>query len=313
MRTADGTTVPVSLSASPVRAADGRVVAVSVVARDERARIAADAELRFRDAILAAVDDAVLATDTERRVVYWSPGAERLFGIRAADALGRLIGDVSPVQLIGITAAAALTAIEADGSVRFDAVYTRPDGSTFVGETGASLALRPQGGTVHLAVVRDVTDIRRAATDSARLAAVVQGAGDMIIGTNLDAVVQSWNAAAERALGYAAQEMIGRTIAVYIAPEHLPLAFDLRRRLTDGGRRVGRRRAHVRHAGRGDLPRVGGDLPGPRRRPGRSSASRRSATISGSARASRRSCARPRSSRRSDGWPGASPTTSTTC
>ena len=235
LRKVGGDTVPVSVSVSPVRGANGEVRAILIVARDERPRVEADRQLRFRDAILAAVDDAVIATDEDRLLVYWSPGAERLFGVSAADAVGRPTGDVAPFRLVGSTDERALATLSVGRAVRVDAEHTRPDGTTFVGETHARLMAGPGGSTVGLAVIRDVTAIRRAADDSARLAAIVEGAGDIIVGTSLEGVLRSWNPAAERALGYSAREIIGRTIATYIAPEDLPKAFSLRERVILGG------------------------------------------------------------------------------
>ena len=59
----------------------------------------------------------------------------------------------------------------------------------------------------------------RAAQDAAEnhratLAAVVQFSDDAIVGATVDGIVTAWNSGAERLFGYAADEMIGRDIAV---------------------------------------------------------------------------------------------------
>ena len=58
--------------------------------------------------------EAIIVKDLERRVVYWNGGAERLYGIPAADAMGRDVQDVlhfgSPTEL-----AAARAAMSGDG------------------------------------------------------------------------------------------------------------------------------------------------------------------------------------------------------
>jgi PAS domain S-box-containing protein len=53
----------------------------------------------------------------------------------------------------------------------------------------------------------------------ARLAAIVDSSDDAIVSAGLDGTVQSWNAGAERMLGYAATEMVGRSMAILVPPE----------------------------------------------------------------------------------------------
>jgi len=53
----------------------------------------------------------------------------------------------------------------------------------------------------------------------ARLAAIVATSDDAIVSKNLDGIVESWNAAAEKMFGYTAEEMIGKPIALLVPPE----------------------------------------------------------------------------------------------
>ena len=234
MRHKDGSLVPVSYTASPVPGRFGEPRALSVIARDARPRRAAEHGLRLRQAIMEAMSDAVVAIDGDRAIVLWGAGAERLFDIAARDAIGRRIDEVLGWGIAEDLAGRATAAIEAGEVFRGDISFTRPGGN-LVGEVALSAVKDADGCPLLVAVIRDVTDARRAAELSSRLAAIVESADDMIIASTVDGVITSWNAGATRLLGWEAREIIGRTLAAFLAPESVPEVWALRTRLLKDG------------------------------------------------------------------------------
>ena len=55
--------------------------------------------LGLGDALLNSASDAVIATDHEGRIIFWNPGAERIFGFAAGQATGQLLDLIIPENL----------------------------------------------------------------------------------------------------------------------------------------------------------------------------------------------------------------------
>lgn len=51
------------------------------------------------DAILSAQADAIIAADREGAIIFWNPGAERIFGYASAEAVGRSLDIIIPLRL----------------------------------------------------------------------------------------------------------------------------------------------------------------------------------------------------------------------
>ena len=50
-------------------------------------------------ALVAAVGDAIIASDASGAIVLWNPGAERIFGFTEAEALGKSLDLITPERL----------------------------------------------------------------------------------------------------------------------------------------------------------------------------------------------------------------------
>jgi PAS domain S-box-containing protein len=67
--------------------------------------------------------------------------------------------------------------------------------------------------------IRDLTQRKRAEEALLHLADIVESSDDAIISKNLEGIITSWNAAAERMYGYSAQEIVGQPIYLLFAPD----------------------------------------------------------------------------------------------
>jgi PAS domain S-box-containing protein len=102
------------------------------------------------------------------------------------------------------------------GSMQFEYRYLHPDnGLRWFYCKGARMG----AGERMFGIVMDVTERKRAEEASLRLAAIVQSSDDAIVSKNLNGIVTSWNAAAERMFGYTPAEIVGRPITTIIPQE----------------------------------------------------------------------------------------------
>jgi len=89
----------------------------------------------------------------------------------------------------------------------------RSNGETGAREISTAPATEAKGEASQIIVTyRDVTEHRQIDEARNRLAAIVESSEDAIIGKSDTGVVTSWNQGAEKLFGYAATEMIGRSI-----------------------------------------------------------------------------------------------------
>ncbi|HKZ11810.1 MAG TPA: PAS domain S-box protein [Rhodanobacteraceae bacterium] len=86
------------------------------------------------------------------------------------------------------------------------------------------------------AVFNDVTEHKRIERAMSRLAAIVESSDDAIISKNLDGVIQTWNAAAERMFGYTAAEAIGKPVTMLMPPDRVSEEAGILARIRRGER-----------------------------------------------------------------------------
>src|SRR5690606_783091 len=99
-----------------------------------------------------------------------------------------------------------------------------------------TLACIARYGALAIDQARLFDRVRAGHLDNARLAAIVQSSDDAIIGKDLNGVVWSWNAGAERMFGYTAEEMIGKPITVLIPADRPDEEIGILARLRRGER-----------------------------------------------------------------------------
>ena len=107
--------------------------------------------------------DACIATDENLLVKVWNRGAERMYGVRAEEALGRDAREVVTLEMSDEELAGALREIAGSSRLRVEQVQHRGDGTPIYVDS-LTIAMRDEQGEItgYLVINRDITEIKRA-------------------------------------------------------------------------------------------------------------------------------------------------------
>jgi PAS domain S-box-containing protein len=201
-----------------------------------------EASQQWLTAVLTSIGDAVITTNAQGRVTFINPVARMLTGWGSEEAVGRPLTDLFRI-VNEVTRAPVENPV--DRVLRESVVVSLANHTVLVARDGTERPIEDscapiaeKGGAITgvVLVFRDDTQRQHAHAVQARLAAIVESSDDAIIGKNLDGVITSWNAGAERIFGYAAQELVGRSIDLLIPADRRDEESETLARLRRGER-----------------------------------------------------------------------------
>jgi PAS domain S-box-containing protein len=107
------TVLDVSLSASPIRDSQGKVIGIAKIVRDITARKRTEAALRQKSQLIELSHEPIFTWTAEGGIIEWNRGCEQLYGFMRAEALSRpchdLLNTVFPEPLHDIMTKVTLT------------------------------------------------------------------------------------------------------------------------------------------------------------------------------------------------------------
>jgi PAS domain S-box-containing protein len=197
-------------------------------AEETRARLAA---------IVESSDDAIISKDLNGVITSWNPGAERIFGYTALEAIGQSISMLVPPERQDEEASILEQLRRGERIDHFETVRRRKDGALLDIELSVSPVADSNGRLVGASkIARDVTERQRAEATRTRLASIVASSDDAIVSKDLNGIITSWNPGAERIFGYSAGEAIGKPITILIPEENHGEEREILSRLRRGER-----------------------------------------------------------------------------
>ncbi|MCX8044793.1 MAG: PAS domain S-box protein [Desulfobacterota bacterium] len=141
-------------------AAFGELASVALLNSRTRASLEASEE-RFRSVVETA-GDAIITVTSDDRIVFWNSGAERMFGYRAAEVVGKPAGMLLPERLRTVYERTAQQGLQhAAAFMTTEMIGRRSDGSEFPMELSRS-SWKTKDGMFYTAIIRDITERKQA-------------------------------------------------------------------------------------------------------------------------------------------------------
>ncbi len=195
-------------------------------------------EERYRAVIEQATDGIFLLDADTRRVVETNPAFQRMFGYSAGELRGTEIYDLVAHPRENVDATIERTLRERRRLVG-ERKYRRKDGSLLDVEVGVSV-ISLEGRDVICTIVRDVTGRKRAeealARSENRLRTIIETEPECVKVLGMDGTLLEMNPAGLSIIEADSLEQVrGKTVYEYIAPEHLDNFVALTERVLRGG------------------------------------------------------------------------------
>jgi PAS domain S-box-containing protein len=171
-------------------------------------------------AIVASSDEPIISKDLNGIITSWNGAAERTFGYKSNEIVGRSILQLIPPELHH-EEDEILGKLRAGERIdHFETIRMRRNGERFPVSVSISPIEDDSGRVIGASkIARDISNRKRGDESRFRLAAIVESADDAIISKDLNGVVTSWNEGAQRMFGYSDKEMIGQAILRLIPTE----------------------------------------------------------------------------------------------
>ena len=232
-RRKNGRLIPVSVTISPVRDPEGKVIGISNIARDitdrkrqEAMLISAQQSSRQLAAIVESSNDAIISKDLEGRIRSWNQGAQNLYGYSAEEMIGQFMHRMVPPDHLPEETMILEQIGNGQRIVHFDTVRVHKNGHSIDVSMSVSPIHDIQGRIIGASsTARDITAQKQIERElllsQSRRAAILDSSLDSIITIDHEGRILDFNQAAERTFGYLQNDVLGKPISEVIIPHHL--------------------------------------------------------------------------------------------
>jgi PAS domain S-box-containing protein len=230
--TREGKEIPIDESASPIIDEHGNTMGVVLVFQDvtdrKRVQEALKTSQDYAQSIIESSMDMVIAVDLDRRIIEFNKAAEKTFGYKKEEVLGRYVDMLYADPDAGSRINRKVKEL---GHEVTEIMNKRKNGEVFPSRLSSAVLQNARGEKIgYMGMSRDIYDVNnsdeRLKTAQEYAHSIIDSSLDMIIAVDKNLTIIEFNKAAEEAYGYTVNELLGKHVSIlYADPEESTAVF----------------------------------------------------------------------------------------
>ncbi|MDD1676373.1 MAG: PAS domain S-box protein [Methanomicrobiales archaeon] len=213
-----------------------------VVGNDITDKVRAKNEIKEREelfhGIAAAANEAIVLIDQNGLIQFWNAAAERIFNMTSADVMQKNFFSLCSIDPYTEEDKNAFNTFFTANTGPFTDRQREMKLKRFSGDIfPAELSLSPvqiHGAWSAIAIIRDISERKKAEKQRVILSEIVKSSSDAIIGLAQDGRIISWNLGAKKIFGYSQGEVIGQNFNLLIPPDKIEEQSENLEKITKG-------------------------------------------------------------------------------
>ena len=196
------------------------------IADRQRAEEELKTRRKYLESVFINTPNAIVTTDAAQNITGWNPGAEKIFGYKPEEVLGKNIDDIVARSDV-MAEARDLTRLGMEGTAftPLETIRYRKDGrpvNVIVAGSGIKVGDILEGVVF---VYQDITERKKAAEELEKrqkyLESILFNAPSAIVTADAQFRITEWSPGAEKIFGYSRKEALGRNVdEVVTSPSH---------------------------------------------------------------------------------------------
>jgi PAS domain S-box-containing protein len=214
METLNGTFL---VSCTPVFDNTGRIERIIHIATDITERKKAKEKIEYQANLVENVSDAILSCDMNFNILTWNRAAEKIYGWRADEVIGKNLTDVVPVEFPDDSRENVVREFLEKGHWKGEGIQHHRNGKALHILSSSTIIKDEKGKNTSLVTInKDITDQMQAQRERER---ILNLSNDLICIVGMDGYFKYLNPAWEKTLGYTVKQLMMKPFLDFIYPD----------------------------------------------------------------------------------------------